>query len=282
MLPGFRFLLAAIALSVALPVFGLGVVSLFHAAQQDFAGNVAWHSPPETRWTKPMPTPVLAMLQVDAPAARTVTSDPSSPVPPVGESPVNSAAAQPVVPASSGSDFAKPPAQSSETQVSSDPTSDRPASGPAVTPRESKADTPPLAANPAAAAATEAVQAPPAPPAETEATKPQQTAEVESTPASGTTGPVSDADRPAPVAVAALTPPSASLAASTLVTAKAAANTKPTAAQKPARAKRVVRRQRRVVHARAATPAVQPQPFQQASDPFAQPFAQPAAGRRLR
>jgi len=281
MLPGFRFLLAAIALSVALPVFGLGVVSLFHAAQQDFAGNVAWHSPPETRWTKPMPTPVLAMLQVDAPAARTVTSDPSSPVPPVGESPVNSAAAQPVVPASSGSDFAKPPAQSSETQVSSDPTSDRPASGPAVTPRESKADTPPLAANPAAAA-TEAVQAPPAPPAETEATKPQQTAEVESTPASGTTGPVSDADRPAPVAVAALTPPSASLAASTLVTAKAAANTKPTAAQKPARAKRVVRRQRRVVHARAATPAVQPQPFQQASDPFAQPFAQPAAGRRLR
>lgn len=283
MLPGFRFLLAAIALSVAIPVFGLGVASLFHAAQQDFAGNVAWHSPPETRWTQPMPAPVVAMLRVDPPAARTIPSDiPSSPASALGDNPVDSAAAQPVLAASAGSDSASSSSSGSGTPVSNELTSDNAASGPAAAPPESKTETtPPLAANPTAVA-TETVQASPAPSAESEVAKPLQTAEAKGTPASGTTGPVSDTDRQAPVAVAALMPSSVSMAASVPVATKAAANTKPTAARKPARAKRIVRRQRRAVQAQAATPAVQPQPFQQASDPFAQPFAQPAAGRRLR
>ena len=276
MLPGFRFLFAAIALSVAIPVFGLGVASLFHAAQQDFAGNVAWHSPPEMRWTQPMPAPVLALLQVDPPAARTIA-------PLTGDNPGHFAAAQPALAASAGSRPANPSSSNSGTPVSNEATSNEVASAasdPAVAPTESKAGAPPLAADPPAAL-TETVQAPPAPAAETEAAKPLQTAEVESIPASGPTGPVSDADRQAPATVADLTPPSASLPASAPVTTKAAANAKPTAARKPARAKRVARRQRPLVRARTATPVVRPQPFQQASDPFAQPFTQPAAGSRL-
>lgn len=285
MLPGFRFLFAAIALSVAITVFGLGVASLFHAAQQDFAGNVAWHSPPEMRWTQPMPAPVLAMLQVDPPAARTITSDiPASPAPVTGDNPGDLAAAQPALAASAGSGPANPSSSNAGTPVSSELTSnDAPsaASDLAAAPTESKAGAPPLAAD-STAAVTETVQAPPVPAAETEAAKPLQTAEVESIPASGPTGPVNDADRQAPTTVADLTPPSASLPAPAPVTTIAAANAKPAAARKPARAKRVTRRQRPLVRARTATPVVQPQPFQQASDPFAQPFTQPAAGRRLR
>lgn len=48
MLPGFRFLLAAIALSTSILVFGLGAAALLRAAHEEFASNASWRATPDT------------------------------------------------------------------------------------------------------------------------------------------------------------------------------------------------------------------------------------------
>jgi hypothetical protein len=84
MLPGFRFLFAAIMLSLSILIFGLGAAALLRAAHEEFASNPSWHATPETTFaqqneaprreatrpeaTRPNATrPVLAMLRMDAP-----------------------------------------------------------------------------------------------------------------------------------------------------------------------------------------------------------------------
>lgn len=68
MLPGFRFLLAAIILSTSMLVFGLGAAALLRAAHEQFASNPSWHAAPEATFAQqqaePAP-PVLAMLHAD-------------------------------------------------------------------------------------------------------------------------------------------------------------------------------------------------------------------------
>ena len=44
MLPGFRFLFAAIVLSMSILVFGLGAAALLRAAHEEFASNPSWHA----------------------------------------------------------------------------------------------------------------------------------------------------------------------------------------------------------------------------------------------
>ena len=69
MLPGFRFLFAAIVLSMAILVFGLGAAALLRAAHEEFASNPSWHAAPEPMFAQqPEATrPVLAMLRVEPP-----------------------------------------------------------------------------------------------------------------------------------------------------------------------------------------------------------------------
>ena len=84
MLPGFRFLFAAIMLLLSILIFGLGAAALLRAAHEEFASNPSWHATPETTFaqqneaprreatrpeaTRPNATrPVLAMLRMDAP-----------------------------------------------------------------------------------------------------------------------------------------------------------------------------------------------------------------------
>jgi hypothetical protein len=71
MLPGFRFLFAAIMLSISLMVFGLGAAALLRAAHEEFASNPSWRAAPEVMFAQQTETakPVLAMLQVGLPAA---------------------------------------------------------------------------------------------------------------------------------------------------------------------------------------------------------------------
>ena len=71
MLPGFRFLFAAIVLSMSILVFGLGAAALLRAAHEEFASTPSWRAAPETMFAQPAePTrPVLAMLRVDPPVA---------------------------------------------------------------------------------------------------------------------------------------------------------------------------------------------------------------------
>jgi hypothetical protein len=79
MLPGFRFLFAAIMLLLSVLIFGLGAAALLRAAHEEFASNPSWHATPETTFAQqteaprrqaPRPDatrPVLAMLRMDAP-----------------------------------------------------------------------------------------------------------------------------------------------------------------------------------------------------------------------
>lgn len=73
MLPGFRFLFAAIVLSMSILVFGLGAAALLRAAHEQFASNPSWRAVPEPRFaqqneretTREPMSPVLAMLRVE-------------------------------------------------------------------------------------------------------------------------------------------------------------------------------------------------------------------------
>src|SRR5882724_3499058 len=86
MLPGFRFLFAAIMLLLSILIFGLGAAALLRAAHEEFASNPSWHATPETTFAQqteaprreaprreaPRPDgtrPVLAVLRMDAPVA---------------------------------------------------------------------------------------------------------------------------------------------------------------------------------------------------------------------
>jgi hypothetical protein len=117
MLPGFRFLFAAIVLSVSIAVFGFGAAALFRSAHEEFANDTAWRPAPETRFAEAEPAPqpaappVLAMLSVDDPAkattAETAKAEPLPPSPaptsatvlvPVPAEAEKTAALQPTVP----------------------------------------------------------------------------------------------------------------------------------------------------------------------------------------
>jgi len=67
MLPGFRFLFAAIMLSMSLLIFGLGAAALLRAAHESFASNSTWRGAPEVTFAQRPETtlPVLATLRVE-------------------------------------------------------------------------------------------------------------------------------------------------------------------------------------------------------------------------
>ena len=72
MLPGFRFLFAAIILSTAILVFGLGAAALLRAAHEEVANIPARRAPPERVFAPASePPPTLAMLRLE-PAAEKV------------------------------------------------------------------------------------------------------------------------------------------------------------------------------------------------------------------
>src|SRR5947209_4337169 len=74
MLPGFRFLLAAILLSASVLVFGLGAAALLRATHEQYVSNPSWRNGPQEQVFAQAPEPVqpvLAALRVEqvAPAA---------------------------------------------------------------------------------------------------------------------------------------------------------------------------------------------------------------------
>jgi hypothetical protein len=77
MLPGFRFLFAAIVLSMSVLVFGLGAAALLRAAHEEFASNPSWRVGPETKFAQPSEAtgPTLAMLRADPPGLGQKASD---------------------------------------------------------------------------------------------------------------------------------------------------------------------------------------------------------------
>jgi hypothetical protein len=90
MLPGFRFLVAAIALSTSVLVFGLGAAALLRAAHEQFSSIPSRRGPPETRFTQQneAAAPALAMLRVtEPPAAEPKAPDDISAAAPSAEQP---------------------------------------------------------------------------------------------------------------------------------------------------------------------------------------------------
>src|SRR3954471_14135822 len=69
MLPGFRFLLAAIVLSTSILIFGLGAAALLRAAHEQFAGTPYWRATPEATFTQQADglKPVLSLLRAETP-----------------------------------------------------------------------------------------------------------------------------------------------------------------------------------------------------------------------
>ena len=73
MLPGFRFLFAAVILSMSVLIFGLGAAALLRTAHEEFASLPTRRAPPEPVFPRPNDSlmPTLAMLRVDPPVAET-------------------------------------------------------------------------------------------------------------------------------------------------------------------------------------------------------------------
>lgn len=75
MLPGFRFLFAAIVLSMSVLIFGLGAAALLRSAHEEFASLPSRRAPAEQVFTRQDDPPTLALLRFDPPA--TVDNKPS-------------------------------------------------------------------------------------------------------------------------------------------------------------------------------------------------------------
>jgi hypothetical protein len=249
MLPGFRFLLAAIVLSISVLVFGLGAAALLRAAHEEFASTPAWRVAPEPKFARQNeappeePMPVLATLRVEPEPAQPTATDsipaaaaPAEPpaIAPMADQPEKIAALEPQD--KTPPEAAKPEIPVPEISVQSEaPAADAPAPTPAEETRIATAEQVLPPANEAVAPARELAIAPPAADTDIIATK------------------IATLGGP-PVAVETQPPAQA-----------ASAKPDPGASKKRLQARRAKERRRIALRARQA--AAQ----QQAADPFAQP-----------
>ena len=76
MLPGFRFLFAAILLSASILVFGLGAAALLRASHEQYVSNPSWRNGPQEQVFAQAPEPaqpVLAVLRAEPEATTDAT-----------------------------------------------------------------------------------------------------------------------------------------------------------------------------------------------------------------
>ncbi|MDO9295889.1 hypothetical protein [Bradyrhizobium sp.] len=253
MLPGFRFVLAAIVLSMSVLVFGLGAAALLRAAHEEFASTPAWRVAPEPKFARQNeparealgeePMPVLAILRVEPEPAQPAATDsipaaaaPAEPpaIAPMPDQPERIAALEPQD--KTPPEAAKPDISAPEMSGQSEaPAVDSPAPVPAEETRIATAEQVLPSASEAGAPAPQQSVAPPAADTDIVATR------------------IATLGGP-PVAIEAPPPAKA-----------AGAKPNPDAARKRQQARRAKERRRIALRARQA--AAQ----QQAADPFAQP-----------
>lgn len=116
MLPGFRFLVAAIVLSMSILVFGLGAAALLRAAHEEVASRPSWRVAPESVFAQQneVTQPVLAMLRLEPP------EEPKAPEPIVaGDAPAELIAATPAEPEKIGAlkPESSPPAETAISEM---------------------------------------------------------------------------------------------------------------------------------------------------------------------
>jgi hypothetical protein len=250
MLPGFRFLLAAIVLSMSLLIFGLGAAALLRAAHEEFASTPSRRAPPEVMFAQRDDAgSVLAMLRVepsvvDEKAIEPPIADHAQDQPAVSLAPteVEKPTAEPDKIAALA-DAAPPPENSPPSEA---PTSEAAAPEiPIETETQAQADAPSSGAETKVAAIAEMT---PAASNEGAVTAPDQAS-----------APIDESTRIAETRVATLGGPPVTI--KTQTPAKIAP-----VVRKPAQAKRVIKR-RRIAPARVTQQAPQAP-----ADPFARPF----------
>jgi hypothetical protein len=141
MLPGFRFLFAAVVMSMSVLVFGLGAAALMRTAHEDFATNTSWRAPPEPRFAQQDDTtsPVLATLIVRPRAAEPTVSSTEN----VGAEPESETTAALSVAGASPCEALKPAASMTVASIQSPAQVDAPAKAePAPTPAAPQTDVP--------------------------------------------------------------------------------------------------------------------------------------------
>lgn len=87
MLPGFRFLFAAILLSTSILVFGLGAAALLRATHQQYVSNPSWRNGPQEQVFAQVPEPaqpVLAVLRAEPEVPAETTPSLRDQVPTIG------------------------------------------------------------------------------------------------------------------------------------------------------------------------------------------------------
>jgi hypothetical protein len=226
MLPGFRFLFAAIVLSMSVLVFGLGAAAVLRAAHEQFSESGSWRPAPDTAVAERSETssPVLAMLRVDPQTTAPKAAD-AVPVPPSAQpaalasqlGPEKVAAPDPQTPAVLGTSQAEADTDGKAEVDKADgakPEADKPEVANAEVGRADIAPEKPNADDKDAHAAEAPSPAPPAQLAREEAPAAAQPAAAGGTPAA-TDSKVAAADSappaaPAPAATLAVSPPPAS------------------------------------------------------------------------
>jgi hypothetical protein len=258
MLPGLRFLFAAIVLSMSILVFGLGAAALLRAAHEEFASNASRRVAPEPKFAQQNEAP---REQNEAP--REESGEPETPVLAVlrvEPEPAQQQAAESIPAAATPADPPAIAAAPDEPEIiaaltpdaSAQPDQGKPESPAGETSVQSEAPAAPTPAPVEAAAITAAEQAlPPAPEAVTptpEATivPPAADAGIAATKIATLGGPPVAIETPPPAKAASAKPASA-------------ATGKPLQARRPKERRRIALRPRQVTAQ------------QQAADPFAQP-----------
>jgi hypothetical protein len=253
MLPGFRFLFAAIVLATSMLIFGLGAAALLRAAHEEFASIPSRRAPPETVFAQQNDArPTLAILRVEPSAADEKAAEPQ-------REPMATALSEQPASASTPAEPEKPATEPDRIAALTDIASPAENSSPAEAPgpelstpeNPARAETPAQSGAPSLAAETKVAaiaETPPTAPNEIAATAPA-------------TAPVDDSTRIAETRIATLGGPPVT------IETRAPAKIAPVAARKPVQAKRAVKRRRIVTRARTAQQA-----SQKPADPFAQPL----------
>jgi hypothetical protein len=278
MLPGFRFLFAAIVLSMSILVFGLGAAALLRAAHEAVASNPSWRTAPETVFAQQGETnrPMLAMLRVEPEPAPPKAPDTL----PAIAAPVEPAtvASAPAEPAASASTPAEPERVAAlKPDDSSPPETVKPAMPPAETPARSEAA--PAQADAASAAAEPKIAT--SEQASSDKASSDKAAPDKALPAANETAPAATETAPAiseqistpaspdadagATKVATLGGPAVIAAAATPAKATSA-KPDPSTIKKRRHARRAAQRRRMAAQAPLAQ-----QPLQPATDPFNQP-----------
>jgi hypothetical protein len=276
MLPGLRFLFAAIVLWTSVLIFGLGAAALLRAAHEEVANIPARRSPPEPVFAQAKdsyakeklptePPPTLAMLRVEPPVAETPEKAPDSaetspaPIAPTADAsapaePEQVAAVKPDEPASTeapaveAAPVAAPPAADTPTPEAPPAAAQTDAPAPAM-----EASAPAEEAKPAAVVA----EAPPANDATPSAPEAPATPEA----------PAAAEASPAATKIATLGGPAVTVEEKTSAK-RADAKPDQTAAKKRARAERARERRRLAQQQRPVRPVIPQQQY----DVFGQPI----------